>query len=114
RPHFSLDVEQLRKLDRVNWSGLNLILLGEMQRAWAQPEMQQQTYDQPTLREPSCAAAWQRMNAFALAVVQRVHRRYPLSALLCANIDYWQAESFRQASHALGLPFLVLSRENLL
>src|SRR3989441_6931085 len=39
RPHFSLDVEQLRKLDHLNWIGLNLILLGEMQRAWARPQM---------------------------------------------------------------------------
>jgi hypothetical protein len=114
RPHFSLDVEQLRKLDNVNWIGLNLIMLGEMQRAWAQPRMQQQTFYQATLNDASCAADWQRMNAFALGVLRRIDHRYPLSALLCANIDYWQAESFRHASHQLGLPFLVLSRENLL
>jgi len=114
RPHFSLDIEQLRKLDHVNWIGLNLILLGEMQRAWAQPGMQQQTFYQATLADPSCAAGWQRMNAFALGVLQRINSRYPLGGLLCANIDYWQAEAFRHAAHQLGLPFLVLSRENLL
>jgi hypothetical protein len=114
RPHFSLDVEQLRKLDRVNWIAVNLILLGEMQRAWARPEMQQQTYYQGTTADPAYAASWQRMNEFALELLQRINARYPFDALLCANIDYWQAEAFRHASHTLGLPFLVLSRENLL
>ena len=114
RPHFSLDVEQLRKLDNLNWIGLNLIMLGEMQRAWAQPSMQQQTFYQATLQDPACADAWRQMNAFALGVLRRIHRRYALNGLLCANIDYWQAEAFRHASDQLGLPFLVLSRENLL
>ena len=114
RPHFSLDVEQLRKLDNLNWIGLNLVMLGEMQSAWARPSMQQQTFYQATLQDPACADAWCRMNAFALGVLRRIHRRYPLNGLLCANIDYWQAEAFRHAAEQLGLPFLVLSRENLL
>jgi hypothetical protein len=114
RPHFALDVEQLRKRDRVNWIGLNLILLGEMQRAWAHPRMQQQTFYSSTTKDPEFAGNWRRMNAFAKELLERIGRRFPLSGLLSANIDYWQAEALRQASQELGLPFLVLSRENLL
>ncbi len=114
RPHFALDVEQLRKLDHVNWIALNLILLGEMQRAWASAEMQEQTYYQKTCGDARYAARWERMNEFARALLRRIGRRYPLSGLLCANIDYWQSEAFRNAARELGLPFLTLSRENLL
>jgi len=114
RPHFALDVEQLRRLDHLNWIALNLILLGEMQRAWASPEMQQQTYYQSTCGDPRYAARWEQMNAFARTLLRRIDRRYPLSGLLCANIDYWQSEAFRNAARELGLPFLTLSRENLL
>lgn len=114
RPHFALDVEQLRRLDRVNWLGLNLIMLGEMQRAWAEPPMQQQTYYQRTSRDAAYAEAWSRMEVFAREVLQRICARFPIDALLCANIDYWQAEAFRREAARSGIPFLVLSRENLL
>src|SRR5438105_13394872 len=83
RPHFSLDVEQLRKLDRVNWLGLNLILLGEMQRAWAEPQMQEQTYYQRTQQDPRFAASWRRVDQFGRELLGRIHRRYPLHGLLC-------------------------------
>ena len=114
RPHFSLDVEQLRKLDHVNWLGLNLIMLGEMQRAWAKPEMQEQTFYQRTRTDPRFAASWQRIDEFGRELVERIDRRYSLDGVLCANIDYWQAEGLRRAAQERGLPFLVLSRENML
>ena len=114
RPHFSLDVEQLRKLDHVNWLGLNLIMLGEMQRAWAEPQMQQQTYYQRTRNDVHFRESWQRLDQFGREVLERIARRCRLDGLLCANIDYWQAEGLRRAAHELDLPFLVLSRENLL
>lgn len=113
RPHFARDVEQLRNSDALNWIALNLIMLGEMQRAWARPEMQQQTFFQVTTTDPRYASSWSRMNQFALELLLRVDRNYRIGALLCANIDYWQSEAFRHAARRLGLPFLVLSRENL-
>lgn len=114
RPHFSIDVEQLRALDHVNWVSINLILLGEIQRAWAAPAMQEQTFFQKTRDVEQYAARWERLARFARAFLRRVEQRFPLNGILCANIDYWQSEAFRIAGRERKLPYLVLSRENLL
>lgn len=114
RPHFSIDVEQLRALDHVNWVSISLIQLGEIQRAWATSEMQQQTFFQKTCDVPAYAVRWKKMVSFAHAVLQQVAEDGSLRGILCANIDYWQSEAFRVAARERGIPFLVLSRENLL
>ncbi len=114
RPHFSIDVEQLRSLDHLNWVSLNLIMLGEIQRAWAAPAMQQQTFFQNTLGVEVYAARWKLMVRFARALLQGIGRRCDLRGVLCANIDYWQSEALRIVARERGIPFLVLSRENLL
>jgi len=36
----------------------------------------------------------------------------PISAVISANIDYWQDEAVKLACKQLGIPFLVLCREN--
>lgn len=114
RPHFSIDIEQLRKLDHVNWPSINLIALGEMQRAWATAAMQEQTFFQRTEASPECAPRWDQMRTFARALLQRVSKVHRIDAVLCANIDYWQAEAFNLVAQEMGMRYLVLSRENLL
>lgn len=114
RPHFSIDLEQLRALDHINWVSISLIQLGEIQRAWAALEMQQQTFFQKTREVRAYAARWKKMVGFAHAVLRRAVEDGSLRGIFCANIDYWQSEAFRIAACELGIPFLVLSRENLL
>lgn len=114
RPHFSLDIEQLRRLDRLNWVAINLPILGEIQTAWSAPEMRAQTYFQRTRGVAPYEARWAVMARFGRRLLLEVARRGDLRGILSANIDYWQSEAFRMAAKELELPYLVLSRENLL
>jgi hypothetical protein len=49
---------------------------------------------------------------YAHHLIRLVEKKYPVSAVLSANFDYWQDAGFKKACKGLDIPFLVLSREH--
>lgn len=112
RPLFSKDLEQLRKRTKINWVYVNNEFLGHVQSVWAPPELRLQTSYQKR-RGPQYVASWKRLEAFGLAVLNRLQRKARIDAVLTSHIDYWQAEGVRLAARRLGIPFLALCREHM-
>ena len=112
RSQFIKDIEELRRFTELNWVTLNAVRLKNRQQDWVPPELRQQGYISAWLR----AERWQEVRAilqeFGVALLREAMRRHRVDAVATANIDYWQDETMKLACTALGVPFVVLCREN--
>lgn len=112
RSQFIKDIEELRRLTDLNWITLNAVKLKDRQEQWVPEADRQQGYFSAWLEEPKRARMRQALETFAVALLQEAQRRMPVDAIVSANIDYWQDEAMKLACRRLGIPFLVLCREN--
>ena len=111
RSQFSKDIEELRRRTELNWATISAVKIKKCQLDWVAKKDQQQTYFNGILRAIP-AELRQRLIDFSVAFLSEASRKYPIDAVMAANVDYWQDEALKLACHSLNIPFLVLCREN--
>ncbi|CAN5368995.1 hypothetical protein BH23GEM2_BH23GEM2_21300 [soil metagenome] len=110
RDLFSKDVEQLRLRGSYNY----VCVLGgltRLQMPFFPPAMRIQTTYQ-TYTGPDRTNAIALAMAFAAEVLRLIGRKQPVTAVMSANVDYWQDLGFKLVCREQGVPFLALSREH--
>lgn len=111
RDYFSKDILELRKRSELNYISIQGGYT-RLQGMFFPKQMQIQTYYQG-LKGPQYDLAIHRSTEYANRIIAGVSNRLKVNAILSANFDYWQDVGFKRASKALGIPFLVLSREHI-
>lgn len=110
RDLFSKDIEQLRLRGSYNY----VCVLGgvsRLQLPFFPAEMQVQTTYQSYVgpdRDKAIAFA----TVYAREVLRLIRRRQRITAVMSANVDYWQDLGFKQICSEQSIPFLVLMREH--
>lgn len=113
RSQFVKDVEELRRLNTFNWAGLSTVQVKRCQLPWVPAADRQQTFFSSILQQDDKREMRAQLEAFATSLLQApLEQGRRISAVLSANIDYWQDEALKLACQRLGIPFLVLCREN--
>ncbi len=112
RSQFIKDIEELRRLTDLNWVTLNAVRLKERQEFWVPEADRQQGYFSTWLKEERGGHLRPILEKFAVALLEEAQRNVRIDAVATANIDYWQDEAMKLGCAKLGIPFLVLCREN--
>ncbi|WP_374649747.1 hypothetical protein [Dongia sp.] len=112
RALFSKDLDVLRESTDINWLNISTTKLKKIQEPWVDPEYRQQTLFYRHLKYEMRPENRDRLLTFARAFLQECQRLHGISAVVSANVDYWQEESVKVACRQLNIPFLVLCREN--
>ena len=86
--------------------------LGEDGVAQFGEELRQQAFFSAFLKEERCRQLRATLTEFGAAILSEARRHGPIDAVASANMDYWQDETMKLGCTALGIPFLVLCREN--
>jgi hypothetical protein len=111
RSQFSKDVAELALRTKINFPSISAVKVRTFQEPWVAEADRQQTFFSTILRERG-GALRETLQAFGVAFLQEASRRTPIDAVMVANLDYWQDEALKLGCMALGIPFLVLCREN--
>lgn len=112
RSQFIKDIEELRRLTNLNWVTINAVKLKQEQERWVPEGDRQQGYFSAWLKEDRGRHLRPILEKFAVALLEEARRTMPVDAVVTANIDYWQDEAMKLGCKRLGIPFLVLCREN--
>lgn len=112
RSQFIKDIEELRRLTTLNWVTLNAVRLKIQQEQWVPEADRQQGYFSTWLKESRAAHLRPVLEGFGMAVLAEAQRTMQIDAVATANVDYWQDEAIKLACLRMGIPFLVLCREN--
>ncbi|MBK8161269.1 MAG: hypothetical protein IPK59_21800 [Rhodospirillaceae bacterium] len=112
RSQFIKDIEELRRLTDLNWVTLNAVRLRLQQEPWVPEAARQQGYFTAWLKAGEGARIRPILESFAVALLEEAQRTMRVDAVATANIDYWQDEAMKLACRQLGIPFVVLCREN--
>jgi hypothetical protein len=112
RSQFIKDIEELRSNTNLNWVTLNAVTLKHRQERWVPEEDRRQGLFSTWLHEERCGHMLPVLERMGVALLTEAQRRMKIDAVVSANIDYWQDESMKLACRRLGIPFLVLCREN--
>src|SRR4051812_35869238 len=112
RSQFIKDIEELRRFTALNWVTLNAVRLKNRQEAWVPAELRQQGYISAWLQEERWREVRAVLQEFGVALLREALRTHRVDAVASANIDYWQDETIKLACTELGIPFIVLCREN--
>jgi len=110
RAQFSKDVEQLRQRTNLNFAAISAVKVKKAQEPWVPENLRQQTYFTALLDEAPDLK--NRLQEFGCVFLQEASRKIRIDAFMAANFDYWQDEAIKLGCAVLGIPFLVLSREN--
>ena len=110
RPHFRKDIDELAARTDMAFVPLSKTYVQMVLEAWVPWEMRRQVHFQAA-RGPRAERARRLSTAFARALLLRLRRKRRIDAVLTANINYWQDDALCRACRELGIPFLVLSRE---
>lgn len=111
RALFRADIEELRKRTAFNWVKVGATAVKHHQEPWVAEPLRLQTYFTNWL-ETRCARLKPGLEAFGTAFLEAARRRHPIDAVMSGNMDYWQDDAIKLGCKKLGIPFLVLSREN--
>jgi hypothetical protein len=111
RSQFSKDVVEMAQRTELNFVPISAVKIRQAQEIWVPETERQQTFFSTQLRERG-GQLRQTLTAFGVAFLREASRKVPIDAVLVANIDYWQDEALKLGCAALGIPFLVLCREN--
>ncbi|MBI2253145.1 MAG: hypothetical protein HYU58_00845 [Proteobacteria bacterium] len=111
RSQFSKDIDELRDRTHYNWVTTRAAALKRCQEAWVAPGDRNQTYFTGYL-EGRCQHLKEPLRRFGLAFLKEAQKRHPISAVMAGNTDYWQDDAIKLACQTLGIPFLILCREN--
>jgi hypothetical protein len=111
RATFIKDVREARSGADLNLVTVSATRIKTIQENWIPPEWRIQSYFTDLLnREMADFRPYlQRFGEAFLKAAMAVH---PVDAVMAGNTDYWQDEAVRLGCKALGVPFLVLCREN--
>lgn len=111
RSTFVKDVDEMRRHGTYNWAKVSAARIKRIQEKWVAPELRLQTYFHRVL-ENELKRDRAHLELFAMSFLEAACRQHPIDAVLAGNTDYWQDESIKIACRNLGIPFLVLGREN--
>ena len=111
RLHFSRDVDLLRhNCPEYAWFKAPEDHLGALQKPFIPVQYQNQTQfaeaKQDLPHDPYDISA-----EMADAILVQLKKRYHITAVMSANVDYWQAEGMRRMTKTYNIPFVVLCRE---
>jgi hypothetical protein len=112
RSQFIKDIEELRRLTDINWVTLSSTRVKARQEYWVPQAYREQGYFSVWLKEGRCAHLRPILERFGVALLKEAQRTMPIDAVAAANIDYWQDEALKLGCRRLGIPFVVLCREN--
>jgi hypothetical protein len=111
RATFIKDVEEARSSTDINLVTVRATRIKTMQEKWIPPEWRIQSYFTDLLNR-DLAPFRPYLQRFAVAFLKEAAKAHPIDAVMAGNTDYWQDEAVRLGCKALGIPFLVLCREN--
>jgi len=111
RATFSKDIEELQARCDLNFVTMSATAGKSVQERWVPPEWQMQSYFTKFFSD-ELAAFRPHLERFGEVLLKKASAHHPIDAILAANTDYWQDEALRRAAATLGIPFLVLCREN--
>jgi hypothetical protein len=112
RSQFIKDIQELRRGTGLNWVTLNAVRLKTRQESWVPADDRLQGFFSTWLREERGRALRPVLTEFGSALLEEAKRTMRVDAVVSANIDYWQDETMKLGCTAVGIPFLVLCREN--
>ncbi|TDQ83824.1 hypothetical protein A8950_0367 [Dongia mobilis] len=112
RSQFIKDIEELRRLTDMNWVTLSSTRVKLRQELWVPEADREQGYFSVWLKEKRCAHLRPILERFGIGLLREAQKVMPVDAVAAANIDYWQDEALKLGCRRLGIPFLVLCREN--
>lgn len=111
RATFIKDVQEARATTDVNLVTVPATRIKRIQEKWIPPEWRIQSYFTDLLNR-DLAPFRPYLQRFAEAFLKEAAKLHPIDAVMAGNTDYWQDEAIRLGCKALGIPFLVLCREN--
>lgn len=111
RAQFRKDIDELRTRTPYNWVKLGATRPKRFQAPWVAEKYRIQTYFTHYLdtRARHLKAGLEAFGAAFLTAALKVH---PVDAVMAGNTDYWQDDAIKLGCRKLGIPFLVLGREN--
>lgn len=110
RPLFAKDLAELRAHTRLNYLVLSQSAFYSVQKAWLPRALQDQV--RYVVHEAAHRRERRLVDALCERFLRDLMRRSRLDAVLSSNLDYAQDASMKNACRRLGLPFLVLCKEN--
>lgn len=113
RALFRKDVIELRKRLPYNFPVARATTIKKYQEHWIPPQWRRQTFFGDYLNGP-LEASRPLLARFGRSFLEQASRINRIDAVMAANTDYWQDDAIRLGCKELGIPFLVLSRENYL
>ena len=112
RSQFTKDIEELRRLTDINWVTVSAVRVKRKQEPWVPEADRQQGYFATWLRQDRSRHLRPILERFGTALLRAAQKRMPIDAVLAGNMDYWQDVALKLGCKKLGIPFLVLCREN--
>ncbi|WP_395022101.1 hypothetical protein [Dongia sp.] len=111
RATFIKDVQVARASTEINLVSIPATRIKKVQEKWIPKEWRIQSYFTDLL-DRDLVAFRPYLQRFAETVLKEAQKVHPVDAVMAGNTDYWQDEAMRLGCEALGIPFLVLCREN--
>ncbi|GAB2179768.1 hypothetical protein [Dongia sp. agr-C8] len=111
RATFIKDVREVRASTDINFVTVPTTRIKKAQERWIPPEWRIQSYFTDLLNR-DLASFRPHLQRFAESFLKEAAKTHPFDAVMAGNTDYWQDEAVRLGCKALGIPFLVLCREN--
>jgi hypothetical protein len=111
RATFIKDVQEARASTDINYVTVPATRIKRIQEKWIPAEWRIQSYFTDLLNH-DLAPFRPYLQQFAEAFLKEAAKTHPFDAVMAGNTDYWQDEAVRLGCQALGIPFLVLCREN--
>jgi hypothetical protein len=111
RAQFRKDIAELRDRTEYNWVTLGATQPKHVQEAWVAEKYRIQTYFTHYL-DTWAAHLKAGLEDFGVAFLKAAMAQHPIDAVMAGNTDYWQDDAIKLGARRLGIPFLVLGREN--
>jgi hypothetical protein len=111
RALFRKDIEEMQARTAINFVGISTTKVKRILERWVPPVGRDQTYFTHML-ETNLHYLKKTLEAFGLAFLTEATANRAVDAVMAGNTDYWQDEAIKLACARLGIPYLVLAREN--
>jgi hypothetical protein len=111
RAQFRKDIEELRARTRFNWVTISATQAKHCEDRWVAPQYRDQTYFTQYL-DGRCRHLKSGLESFGYHFLRAAMEIHPVDVVMAGNTDYWQDDAIKLGCRKLGIPFLVLAREN--
>jgi hypothetical protein len=111
RAQFSKDIAELRTRTAYNWVAVRSTRPKHIQEKWVAQKYRIQTYFTHYL-DTTASHLKAGLEEFGTAFLRAAMAKHPIDAVMAGNTDYWQDDAIKLGCARLGIPFLVLGREN--